>query len=99
MAQHGGPVDSNFIHSDMFVLIDKNRNVRGYYHVLDQDGAIDTATLGNLSQDIILLSLEKDPKRKFFLAGKLELIAVVFVIMAIGLVLLFTFLKQENKKQ
>ena len=52
--------------------------------------------LMKLSEDIVLLSLEKDPNRKFFLEGKLELILVIFVILAIGLVLLFTFLKKDK---
>ncbi|HEU4634364.1 MAG TPA: SCO family protein [Flavisolibacter sp.] len=92
LAQDGGPVDSNFLHTDFFVLIDKNRNIRGYYHGLD------TNALSRLSEDVILLTLEKDPKRKFFLAGKLELIAVVFVIAAIGIVVLMNVLKREDKK-
>ena len=91
LAQEGGPVDSNFLHTDFFVLIDKNRNIRGYYHGLD------TAALSRLSQDIVLLSLEKDPKKKFFLAGKLELIAIVFAIAAIGIIVLMSVLKRENR--
>jgi protein SCO1/2 len=87
----GGTVDTSFIHTDLFVLIDKRRNIRGYYHGLD------TADLGRLSRDVILLSLEKDPDRPFFLAGKLELIAIVFGAVILGLILLFIFLKKENK--
>jgi len=92
MAQDGGPVDSNFLHTDFFVLIDKYRHVRGYYHGLD------TAALSRLSRDIVLLALEKDPARPFFLAGKLEVIAVVFLLLIIGLLLLMTFLKRDRKK-
>ena len=92
LAQDGGPVDSNFLHTDFFVLIDKNRNIRGYYHGLD------TNALSRLSEDLVLLSLEKDPKRKFFLAGKLELIAIVFVVAAVGIVILMKVLKREDKK-
>jgi protein SCO1/2 len=33
--QDGKGIDSNFIHTQKFVLIDKNRNVRGYYNGLD----------------------------------------------------------------
>lgn len=91
LAQDGGPVDSNFLHTDYFVLIDKNRNIRGYYHGLD------TNALSKLSEDIILLSVERDPHKKSPLAGKLELIAVVFVIIAVGLVLLFSLLKRDKK--
>jgi protein SCO1 len=50
-----------------------------------------------LSQDIVLLSLEKDPHKKSFFAGKLELIAIVFVIAGIGLVLLMSILNKEKK--
>lgn len=92
-----GTVDSGFIHSDRFVLLDRYRKIRGYYRVLDDQRAIDTAAVVKLSQDIVLLALEKDPKKEFFLAGKLELIAIVFVVAALGIVLLMTFLKKENK--
>ena len=98
MAVDGGPTDSNFLHSDIFVLIDTNRYVRGYRHVLDADGAIDTAAVARLSEDIVLLSLEKASKRKSFFAGKVELILIIFLIAAIGLVVLFGFLKRERKR-
>ena len=91
MVQDGGPVDSNFLHTDYFVLIDRNRNIRGYYHGLD------TAALAKLSEDIVLLTLEKDPQKKSFLAGKLELLAIVFVITAIGIVILISILKKQRK--
>jgi protein SCO1/2 len=92
MAQNGGPVDSDFLHTDYFVLIDKYRNIRGYYHGLD------TAQLQQLSKDIVFLYLEKDPHKKSFLAGSLELIMIIFVIAAIGTIVLITFLNRENKK-
>ncbi|HVZ56112.1 MAG TPA: SCO family protein [Chitinophagaceae bacterium] len=80
----GAGVDSNFIHTDHFVLIDRNRNVRGYYHGLD------TASLARLSNDIVFLSLEKDRHEKSFLAGQLELIAIVMLLtlVAVGIFLL-----------
>jgi protein SCO1/2 len=92
-----GQVDTNFIHSDMFVLIDKKRNIRGYYHSLKEDGmTMDTASLAKLSRDLIFLSLEKDANKKSPFAGKLELIAIVFGALIIGLILLFIFLKREK---
>lgn len=101
MAQHGGPVDSNFIHTDMFVLIDTNRYVRGYYHVIKPEpgNPVDTATVMRLAQDIVLLSLEKDPNRKFLLADQMGLIAIVMVIAAIAVVLLVVILKKTNIKR
>ncbi|HEX2532756.1 MAG TPA: SCO family protein [Chitinophagaceae bacterium] len=85
----GNAVDTSFIHTDRFVLIDKNRTIRGYYHGLD------SASLRQLSRDIIFLSLEKDPNRKSIFAGKLELLAIVFLLTLIGLGLLFYFLKRK----
>lgn len=100
-AEDGGVVDSNFIHTDVFVLIDKHRNVRGYYHALLQEKengkyVADTASMQRLSRDIVLLALEKEKGEKFFLAGKLELIAVVFILAALAIVLLFKFLRREK---
>ena len=87
----GQGVDTNFIHTDHFVLIDSNRHVRGYYHGLD------TASLQQLSNDIIFLTMEKDPGRKFFLAGKLELIAVVFLVAIVGVGLLLFIIRKKEK--
>lgn len=50
----GEGVDSSFIHTQKFVLLDKNYQVRGYYNGLD------TASLATMARDIGLLMLEKD---------------------------------------
>jgi protein SCO1/2 len=68
----GEGVDSNFVHSDKYVLIDTNRRVRGYY------SGLDTMELKHLSNDLVLLTMEKDPNRKFFLSGKLPILAFAF---------------------
>jgi protein SCO1/2 len=87
--QDGEGVDTNFIHSDRFVLIDSNRHVRGYY-----DG-LDPVSLGRLSNDLVLLTMEKDPKRKSFFDGKLQLIAVVFLLTIFGVGLLMFLLRKK----
>lgn len=56
--ESGGVVDSNFIHSSRFVLLDKERVVRGYY-----DG-LDSLALNKLAGDLIYIMLEKDKKKK-----------------------------------
>ena len=56
--QDGETVDSNFIHTGKFILMDKQRVVRGYY-----DG-LDTTSLSKLVEDVTLLLLEKDKKKK-----------------------------------
>jgi protein SCO1/2 len=56
--QDGEGVDSNFIHTQKFVLMDRERVVRGYYD------ALDSASMSKLAEDITLLILEKDKKKK-----------------------------------
>jgi protein SCO1/2 len=93
-------VDSLFPHTDIFVLIDKHGVIRARR---DKDGnpllyhSKDDQAMTNLAEDIVLLSLEKDPKEKSFLAGKLQMLAVVFLvaIASVG-VFLFIFRKKRN---
>lgn len=84
----GKGIDTGFFHTDYMVLIDRNRNIRGYYHGLD------TANLSRISRDIVFLSLEKDPRRKSIFSGKFELLAIVFLITLLGLGLLLFVLKK-----
>jgi len=60
----GEGVDSNFIHSQKMVVLDKEHVVRGYY-----DG-LDSVSLEKLAKDIVFIMLEKDknspsPLREF----------------------------------
>ena len=89
-AEDGQGVDTNFMHTDHFVLIDSNRHVRGYYHGLD------SSSLAKLSEDLVLLTMEKDPNEKSFLAGKLQLIAVVFLLAMMGVGLLLYFIRKKS---
>lgn len=86
----GQGVDTSFMHTDYFVLIDSNRHVRGYYHGLD------SASLRQLSGDIIFLTMEKDPNRKSLFAGKLQLIAVVFLVAILAVAILLFFLRKKE---
>jgi protein SCO1/2 len=54
----GGNVDSSFIHTSYFYLLDKNRVVRGWYN------GTDSASLTKLARDVSLLILEKDKTKK-----------------------------------
>jgi protein SCO1 len=97
----GGNVDSNFMHPQLFMLLDKDRVIRARR---DENGnvkmynGLDSNSLKNLAEDIIFLSLEKDPRKKSPLAGQLELIAVVFAVAALGVILLITLMKKETRK-
>lgn len=87
----GKGIDTGFFHTDYMVLIDKNRNIRGYYHGLD------TMNVKKLAHDIIFLTLEKDSKRKGFLSGQFGLLAIVFLVTIVGIVILVLVLKRFNK--
>jgi protein SCO1/2 len=86
----GKGVDTNFIHSDRFVLIDSNRHVRGYY------SGLDSISLTKLSNDLVLLTMEKDPRSKSFFDGKLQLMAVVFLLAIMGVGLLLFFIRKKK---
>jgi len=87
--EDGKGVDTSFMHTDHFVLIDSNRYVRGYYHGLD------SASLGQLSEDLVLLTLEKGKHEKSFFADKLLLIAIVFLLVIFGVGLFMFILKRS----
>ena len=50
----GEGVDSNFIHTQKLVLLDKDHVVRGYYNGLD------SVDLDKLAKDMVFIMLEKD---------------------------------------
>jgi len=52
-------VDTSFVHTGDFFLLDKDRIVRGWFNGLDSDAQ------KKLVRDIPLLMLEKDKKRTF----------------------------------
>jgi protein SCO1 len=92
-------VDTAFIHSQKFVLIDRDGVIRARK---DQFGnpklydGLDTNDVKNIAEDIILLTIEKDKNRKFFLADKLPLIGIVMVVAAVGVVILMFVLRKKK---
>jgi protein SCO1/2 len=54
----GGEVDTAFLHTSKFYLLDKDRVIRGWYN------GTDTVAMAKLARDIGLLFLEKDKKKK-----------------------------------
>ena len=94
-------VDTGFFHTDVIVLIDRDRVVR---MPRDEYGNPRTYRAGEqkdlikLSEDIVLLMLEKDKKKKSFFAGKLELLGIVFLLALVGLgIFLIALRKAKNK--
>ena len=94
-------VDTGFFHTDIIVLIDRDRvvrmprdeygNPRTYHGVEEKD-------LSKLSEDIVLLMLEKDKKKKTFFDGKLELLGVVFLLTLVGLGIFLVVLRKTRNK-
>jgi protein SCO1/2 len=94
-------VDTGFFHTDIIVLIDRDRVVRmprdeygnpRTYHASEEKDLI------KLSEDIVLLMLEKDKKKKSFFDGKLELLGVVFLLTLVGLGIFLVVLRKTRNK-
>jgi protein SCO1/2 len=94
-------MDTGFFHTDIIVLIDRDRvirmprdeygNPRPYHATEEKD-------LLKLSEDIVLLMLEKDKKKKSFFDGKLELLGVVFLLTLVGLGIFLVVLRKTKNK-
>ncbi len=91
--------DTAFIHPQKFVLLDKDRVQRSrkdsFGNVKLYNG-LDTNDVKNIAEDIILLTLEKDKNKKFFLADELPIIGVAMGVAVIMITLMMVFL-QKNK--
>jgi protein SCO1 len=86
LADSSTQISPDFIHSEHFVLLDKNRVVRGYYKGNDKNAML------KLSKDLVLGSLEKDKKKKGgFLANNAPLLATLAIssIFIVGLFALY----------
>ena len=82
----GEGVDSNFIHTQKMVLLDKEHVVRGYYNGLD------SADLAKLANDIVFIMLEKDKNYVSPLQEiKPMLPMIIVIVVGIGVVLYFLF--------
>ena len=53
-----GNIDTGFIHTEKFFLLDRDKVVRGWYNGLD------SVNLGKLIKDVVLLNMERDKKKK-----------------------------------
>jgi protein SCO1 len=88
--QDGNGVDEAFIHTDLFVLIDKNRQVRGFYH------GTDASSMSKLMEDLTLIMLEKDRTRKSPLFEEIKSLWPIFLI-AIAAIFLTLFMMSRKK--
>ena len=84
-------VDTAFIHTPNFFLLDTNRIVRGYY-----DG-LDSAKQGKLVRDIPLLMLERDKTSPSVLRDFIPILPMIFI--GIGIVLIITILLNRKRNR
>ncbi len=83
-------VDTAFIHTENFFLLDSNRVVRGWYN------GFDTVKLAQLARDIPTLMLEKDKKSPSVLRGFIPLLPIIFIGIAIVIVITVIIGKRKS---
>ena len=83
-------IDTGFIHTENFFLLDSNHIVRGWYN------GFDTVQQEHLVRDIPTLMLERDKKSPSILREFIPYLPVIFI--GIGMVILLMALLQRNKK-
>lgn len=77
-------VDTAFIHTENFFLLDTNRIVRGWFN------GFDTAKQAQLARDIPTLMLERDKKSPSIFREFIPILPIIFI--AIGIVIFVTVL-------
>ncbi|MEI7965119.1 MAG: SCO family protein [Chitinophagaceae bacterium] len=82
-------VDTAFIHTQNFFLVDSNHIVRGYY-----DG-FDTVQQEKLVRDIPLLMLERDKKAPSLFRDFIPLLPVIFI--GIGIIFIMAIIFTQKK--
>jgi len=84
-------VDTAFIHTENFFLLDSNRIVRGFYN------GFDTVKQAKLVRDIPLLMLEKDKKSPSVFRDFIPILPIIFI--AIGIVFIITIVLNQKKNK
>jgi len=86
-------VDTAFIHTENFFLLDSSRVVRGWYN------GFDTAKQAQLVQDIPLLMLEKDRKKPSVLRDFIPILPIIFICIGAVFVAVLIFNRRKNKEE
>lgn len=82
-------VDTAFVHTENFFLLDSNRVVRGWYN------GFDTAKLAQLAMDIPTLMLEKDKKSPSIFRRFIPILPIIFI--GIAAVIIITSLLNKRR--
>jgi protein SCO1/2 len=86
-------VDSSFIHTENFFLLDSSFVVRGWYN------GFDTVKQARLVQDIPLIMLEKDRKAPSVFREFIPILPMLFIAIGIVFVIILIFNRQKNKQE
>ena len=84
-------VDTAFIHTENFFLLDTNKIVRGFYN------GFDSVKQATLVRDIPLLMLERDKTSPSVLRDFIPILPMIFI--AIGIVILITILLNRTRNK
>jgi protein SCO1 len=84
-------VDTAFVHTENFFLLDTNRVVRGWYN------GFDTLKLAQLAKDIPTVMLERNRKKPSVFRNFIPILPVIFV--GIAVVMIVMGLLNRNKKK
>ncbi len=85
-------VDTAFIHTEKFFLLDTNRIVRGFYN------GFDTVQLARLAMDIPTVMIERNKKAPSIFRDFIPILPVIFVAMGI-LMFAMTMLNKSRKNK
>lgn len=86
-------VDTAFLHTENFFLLDSNRVVRGWFN------GFDTLKQAELVSDIPLLMLEKDRTKPSVFREFIPILPLIFVAIGIVFVVVLIFNRQKNKQE
>ena len=86
-------VDSAFIHTENFFLLDTNRVVRGWFN------GFDSVKQAQLVNDIPLLMLEKDRSKPSVFREFIPILPIIFIAMGIVLIVILVLNRKKNKQE
>lgn len=84
-------VDTAFVHTENFFLLDSNRVVRGWYN------GFDTLKLAQLAGDIPTLMLEKDKKSPSVFRRFIPILPIIFIGIALVFIVILLLNRRRNK--
>lgn len=85
-------IDTAFLHTEKFFLLDSNRIVRGFYN------GFDTTALAHLAKDISTVMLERNKKAPSIFRDFIPILPVIFIGIAILMITMALLNKNRKRK-